>query len=316
MSQVQTKPLTNWCPAAKPDEQGRCGTDKITFDLDAGDDVVRIVDSGADINNDGDQDITLSGTQTAVTYLGGAGNDTLDATAATKKLTLKGGVGNDHVIGGAGADLLFGDDGTDTLEGRDGVDQMTGGNGNDTMLGGNGNDSFVEGTIASGADVMDGGAGIDKVTYAARTQPVSITLDDGIANEGEAGEGDRFVSIENLTGGTGADTLVGDAGVNVINGGAGNDTLFGRAGNDTLFGDPGDDLVDGEAGADKLHGGTGNDTLFGDAGSIDSFFGEDGDDTIVGNTDGRIETVDCGTGIDTAQANAEDVFKTCENLTP
>ena len=32
MSQVQTKPVTNWCPAAKPDEQGRCGTDKITFD--------------------------------------------------------------------------------------------------------------------------------------------------------------------------------------------------------------------------------------------------------------------------------------------
>jgi hypothetical protein len=32
MSQVEAKPRGNWCLAAKPDEQGRCGADKITFD--------------------------------------------------------------------------------------------------------------------------------------------------------------------------------------------------------------------------------------------------------------------------------------------
>jgi hypothetical protein len=32
MSQVQTKPITNWCPEANPNEPGRCGTDKITYD--------------------------------------------------------------------------------------------------------------------------------------------------------------------------------------------------------------------------------------------------------------------------------------------
>src|SRR6266849_3739273 len=32
MSHVQTKPITNWCPQAKPNEQGQCGTDKIAED--------------------------------------------------------------------------------------------------------------------------------------------------------------------------------------------------------------------------------------------------------------------------------------------
>jgi hypothetical protein len=32
MSQTQTKPMTNWCPQARPDEEGCCGTDKIAED--------------------------------------------------------------------------------------------------------------------------------------------------------------------------------------------------------------------------------------------------------------------------------------------
>src|SRR6267142_6036988 len=32
MSRTQTKPMTNWCPQANPNEEGRCGTDKIADD--------------------------------------------------------------------------------------------------------------------------------------------------------------------------------------------------------------------------------------------------------------------------------------------
>ncbi len=32
MSHVQTKPITNWCPQAKPNEEGQCGTDKLADD--------------------------------------------------------------------------------------------------------------------------------------------------------------------------------------------------------------------------------------------------------------------------------------------
>ena len=32
MSHTETKPITNWCPQAKPDKAGCCGTDKISED--------------------------------------------------------------------------------------------------------------------------------------------------------------------------------------------------------------------------------------------------------------------------------------------
>jgi len=32
MSHTETKPITNWCPQAKPDAVGCCGTDKISED--------------------------------------------------------------------------------------------------------------------------------------------------------------------------------------------------------------------------------------------------------------------------------------------
>jgi hypothetical protein len=32
MSHTQTKPITNWCPQAKPNAEGQCGTDKLAED--------------------------------------------------------------------------------------------------------------------------------------------------------------------------------------------------------------------------------------------------------------------------------------------
>ena len=63
---------------------------------------------------------------------------------------------------------------------------------------------------------------------------------------------DTIVNIENINGGSAADTLTGDALANSLVGNGGNDTLSGLGGNDTLTGSDGND---------NLTGGTGNDTF-------------------------------------------------------
>ena len=98
---------------------------------------------------------------------------------------------------------------------------------------------------------------------------ISVDLVTGVASGGDA-EGDQLVSIENVSGSLGSDTIFGDdansyrqrqlpyrdetlgtwTGGNVV-GLAGDDTLDGRGGNDTLY---------GGSGADALAGGTGEDT--------------------------------------------------------
>ena len=81
-----------------------------------------------------------------------------------------------------------------------------------------------------------------------RVAPIAASID-GVANDGEAGEGDNIATdVESIVGGSAGDTLTG---------GAGNETLIGGAGNDTLSGLAGDDVLDGGAGADHLDGGAG-----------------------------------------------------------
>jgi Ca2+-binding RTX toxin-like protein len=67
------------------------------------------------------------------------------------------------------------------------------------------------------------------------------------------------VTIENATGGSGADTLIGNNAANTLRGNAGADVLKGGAGDDLMFGGAGDDLMFGGAGADQVDGGDGFD---------------------------------------------------------
>ena len=53
---------------------------------------------------------------------GGAGNDTIDASAATDAVTINGGDGDDKITGGAGADVLTGGGGADSITGGKGAD--------------------------------------------------------------------------------------------------------------------------------------------------------------------------------------------------
>jgi Ca2+-binding RTX toxin-like protein len=101
--------------------------------------------------------------------------------------------------------------------------------------------------------------------------PVSLKLD-GVANDGEAGEGDNLGSdLESLYGGGGDDvvkgspapeSLHGEAGEDIISGLGGDDSLYGGRDDDALFGDGDDDRFEGSRfpdGADVMYGGSGLD---------------------------------------------------------
>ncbi len=87
--------------------------------------------------------------------------------------------------------------------------------------------------------------------------------------------------------GTGADRVTSGSGADELDGGTGNDALVGGAGNDVIVGGPG---------ADELDGGEGDDR--------------------IGASDGEADTVRCGAGTDTVEADGSDtVAEDCEVVT-
>lgn len=85
--------------------------------------------------------MTLNGAIDAVVTVGGAVEDTVRNI--------------EHVRGGAGNDTLIGDAQFNRLTGSDGNDVLAGGGGNDALLGGNGSDQFVFNTALNGATNVD-----------------------------------------------------------------------------------------------------------------------------------------------------------------
>lgn len=183
---------------------------------------------------------------------GGYGNNTVSYADVTAPVTVdlitqKGSwssVNEDYLIGFRN---IIGSRYNDKLYGLgDYPNTLTGGRGDDELYGRGGNDTLVPGP---GADVADGGDGVDTVSYAPAGAAVTVDLGNAANNRGDA-KGDSYVSIENAGGTRFGDTLTGNAGVNRLNGYAGNDTLDGAGGGDILVGGPG---------ADTLTGGTGRD---------------------------------------------------------
>ena len=84
--------------------------------------------------------VTISGNAKANTIIGGLNSDSISGNAGNDSLV--GGKGNDKLYGNAGNDTLFGGVGNDTLSGYSGKDKLFGGAGNDSLLGGKGNDSL------------------------------------------------------------------------------------------------------------------------------------------------------------------------------
>jgi Ca2+-binding RTX toxin-like protein len=191
---------------------------------------------GADVLRGRAGDDVLAGGPGDDDLSGEGGNDLVDGEAGRD--TVEGGSGLDEVRGDDGNDILYGGD---RLEfGADSDDRLYGGSGDDQLLGGPAND-FLDG--GPGADRMGGGAGEDTVSYQTRTAHVEVTFD-GIANDGERGEGDNVdYDVETILGGTDEDTLTGDRRPNILNGARGEDLLSGGAGSDNLTGGTGGDLV-------------------------------------------------------------------------
>ncbi len=184
----------------------------------------------------------LNGSPTAAdTLQGGPGDDELGASQSWVS-----GSGGDTLLGGAGNDKLFGATGNDLLNGAAGDDVLYGDEGNDTLLGTAGNDELIGG---QGADLHDGGPGRDTAFYTERGVGVIVDLDNARGDDGEPGEGDSLINIEDVLATIADDTLIGNNADNALWGGAGQDTISGLGGDDLLVGGEGMD------GPDTLDGG-------------------------------------------------------------
>jgi peptidoglycan/xylan/chitin deacetylase (PgdA/CDA1 family) len=254
------------------------------------------------------EDITTSVTVSlAITVAQNTGGGGIDTLISIENLT--GGSGNDNLVGNSSNNVLAGGTGDDRLDGAAGNDTLVGGVGNDTLIGG------------AGRDTLDGGSGTDTASYETTTGDVTVSLT-VVGGQVTGGAGtDTLIAIENLTGGSGNDTLTGDAGSNVLDGGLGNDTLVGGAGDDTLIGGAGNDTASyadmvgavtaslaitgpqatGAAGSDtlvaieNLIGGAGGDNLTGNS-LANILRGGAGDDILIGGAGN--DTLDGGLGSD------------------
>ncbi|EGF90769.1 hemolysin-type calcium-binding repeat 2 copies family protein [Asticcacaulis biprosthecium C19] len=261
---------------------------------------------GSDTIHGGAGDDTLSGGAGDDYVHGGAGNDELSGGDGIDRLSYEGattGVTVDLSLTtgqetGAGLDKLFG---FEVLQGSGHDDRLTGsaasnvisaGGGHDTVEGGDGNDTLVGG---AGGDRLNGGAGVDRLSYADSVAGVRVLLTANVVTGlplslGGHAQGDVIDGFEDVTGGSGNDTLGGDNGDNRLTGGGGHDALLGEAGDDDLDGGAGDDALSGGVGNDQLYGRDGNDNLAGaeghdtvdGGGGHDVVSGGDGDDRVSG----------------------------------
>ena len=175
---------------------------------------------------------------------GGDGNDYINGDGDSNE-TERG--GNDDIDGGTGNDTLYGGYGNDTLYGRAGDDNLNGADDSDILYGDSGNDTLSGGDRN---DTLDGGDGNDTADYSystSSTSRISANLSSKFANifpDGGFTQEDTLISIENIIGSSGNDTLVGNSGNNSLQGRSGNDNLSGGEGNDNLDGGDGNDTAD------------------------------------------------------------------------
>ncbi|OLP60301.1 hypothetical protein BJF93_15190 [Xaviernesmea oryzae] len=222
-TQVQMD-LSNWAGMVKVYDPLVSGTDPIktfyatgSFSLDVEDHATFVeLDTSQMGSNQGE---TIYGRQDASSVTALGGDDRIYADAA-----------NLYIDAGNGNDWIKGSDSSTTF-----LD----GNGNDVVFAGKGNDTII---ASQGNDYYDGGAGTDTLSFAWTTKGVKVDLRQtkGSAQGNETGT-DQLVSIENVTGGAGNDTLYGNKFDNVLIGGTGDDILAGNGGFDTLTGGAGRD---------------------------------------------------------------------------
>ncbi|MGF6231837.1 Ca2+-binding RTX toxin-like protein [Inquilinus ginsengisoli] len=186
-----------------------------------------------DILNGGAGNDVLYGEEGADQLDGSAGIDTASYYLRPEAVVvdLAAGTGSGGAAEGdtlVGIEIVSGSQGSDTLSGDAGANTLKGWTGNDVLRG------------RGGADHLDGGIGTDLASYWGEATAVTVNLATGIGSGGNAA-GDTLVSIENVNGGQGGDTLIGSSGANALNGFESNDVISGGAGKDLLTGGAGAD---------------------------------------------------------------------------
>jgi len=215
--------------------------------LTAGDsDMTLIGSAGPNVLTGGEGNDLLDGRGGADSIVGGDGYDLADYSARTAAVSLTlDGVAND---GEAGEQ--------DSLD----VEDLRGGAGDDTLIGDD-EENYLDG--GRGADVMRGGAGFDFVDYFDRTSAVTVDLDGEQPDDGEANERDTVgPDVEGVIGGSGDDVITGSAGDHSLYGGDGDDRIVDTGGEDLLDGGDGDDvLLAADGAADSVECGLGEDEV-------------------------------------------------------
>ncbi|MGF6692128.1 Ca2+-binding RTX toxin-like protein [Metapseudomonas resinovorans] len=289
-----------------------------------------------------------SGSDTLLNFenlIGSRFNDILTGTAAAN--ILDGGVGADRMAGGDGSDIYYVDNlgdivsETNAVAATGGIDTVYSALGtyalganveNLRLLAtgiANGAGNALNNTLFAGAgnNVLNGGAGVDTVSYLHATAAVTASLAIATSQLTGGSGSDTLLNFENLTGSGFNDTLTGNAGNNILDGGAGVDTVSylhataavtaslaittaqttGGVGSDTLLnienltGGGFNDTLTGNAGANILDGGAGNDVLIGGLGA-DQLIGGAGNDVLIGGL--GVDRLVGGAGADRFDFNA------------
>ena len=275
--------------------------------------------------------------------------------------SLTGSAGNNIISGGGGNDFFYGSLGTDILDGGSGTDYyaygapfgnpftaslgaadilITDGATYNTTLrsiewigGTSGNDTFNSGAVARSL-TLNGEGGTDTLSFATETTSVTASL--GSIASGYQGSATGafgnyslwYEQIENLTGGSGNDTLTGTGfdtysnGNNVIIGGGGNDIIRGLGGNDTIDGGLGTDTATFSEAVGNIsvnlgamtvsytdpnnHGSSSTLT------SIETIVTGSGNDYFTVGGVGQTLTLDAGTGTDTIDFSSQNVALTAD----
>ena len=281
----------------------------ITIDLSASTDEDGYVKGATGAFAQGDkfkniQNLTGSNVSASV-FVGNDQNNILTAPSHLGS-NLKGGAGNDTLIGGE--DFYIDSSGRKTQRVQLGKDVLDGGAGQDVIHAKGGRDVIYG---SAGGDVIDGGAGLDTLTYVNSNAGITMDFttatyhDDGYISgfTGGYAAGDKFKNIEFLKGSSHNDTityrhqddsklpgLIGFyllGGDDIFTGSDVREEVFSGTGDDTIRTHGGNDTVNIEGGDNLVYLGDGIDEVIvqDEKSSTDDVltaYGEAGDDTLRG----------------------------------